>query len=189
MESFGRLRHHESTSYGIPAIIIIIISIISKEGLAQYAFWAGKKTGYKALKADAWHHRSDSIASALILIGIFMAPYFWWIDGVLGVIVSLLIGYAAFNILKDTIHPLLGEEPSENLVEQIKGICHKNTQLPMDIHHIHIHKYGHHTELTFHIKLAGSISLEQAHKIASDIENTVREELNIETTIHMEPIV
>lgn len=189
MESIGHLRHRESTTYGIPAIVVISLSIIFKEGLAQYAFWAGKKTGYKVLKADAWHHRSDAIASFLILIGIFMAPYFWWIDGVLGLIVSLLIGYAAFDILKDTIHPLLGEEPSENLVEQIRNICHKNTQMPIDIHHIHVHKYGQHTEITFHMRLAASITLEQSHKIASDIEHSLREELNVEATIHMEPIV
>lgn len=189
MESLARLRHHKSTLFGTPAIVAMILSIILKEALANYASWAAKKTGYKSLRADSWHHRSDAVSSALILIGIFLAPYFWWIDGVLGILVALLIFYVVYNILKDTIDPLLGEEPSEKLVAQLKEICYDKTIMPVNIHHFHIHNYGQHTEITFHLRVSGAITLEQAHQIATEMENEIRKELNIEATIHMEPIV
>ena len=61
--------------------------------------------------------------------------------------------------------------------------------MPVNMHHFHIHNYGQHTEITFHLRLSGAITLEEAHKIATDMENSIRDELSIEATIHMEPIV
>ena len=81
LESIEKLKDHESVVYGKLAIIVTIVSILSKEMLAQYAFWAGRKIKSPILKADGWHHRSDAISSILILIGIFIGKYFWWVDG------------------------------------------------------------------------------------------------------------
>jgi cation diffusion facilitator family transporter len=184
--SINRLSHHESVSYGTVALVVTILSIVLKEVLAQYAFWAWRKTGSISLKADAWHHRSDAISSIIILGGIFLGKYFWWIDGVLGIIVALLIFYATFEIFRDSINPILGTSPDQILIQKIKTIClqiNSNTQA----HHFHIHEYGNHTELTFHIYLPDNTWLDEAHKISEKIEGEIRENLGIESTIHMEP--
>ena len=101
------------------AIIITIISIILKEGLAQFAIITGKKIDSKSIIADGWHHRSDAVSSLIILIGIFIGRYFWWIDGVLGILVSIFIFYTAFDILKGAINPLIGETPNKELINNI----------------------------------------------------------------------
>ncbi|MFC2135505.1 cation diffusion facilitator family transporter, partial [Bacteroidota bacterium] len=62
-ESVEKLINRESVVFGTLSIIVIVISILGKEGLAQFAFWAGKRTGSQILKADGWHHRSDAISS------------------------------------------------------------------------------------------------------------------------------
>ena len=59
-ESLERLKNHELADYGIVAIIVTIVSVVLKEALARYAFWVGRKTGFKSMKADGWHHRTDS---------------------------------------------------------------------------------------------------------------------------------
>ena len=187
-ESIEKLKNREAVVFGTFAIVVTIISIVSKEALAQYAIWAGEKTGSTVLKADAWHHRSDAISSIIILVGIFLGKYFWWIDGVLGIIVALLIFYATFEIFRDSINPILGKTPDESLLKEVTKICKVIYGTQMEAHHFHIHEYGDHTELTFHIYLSKDISLEEAHRIASNIENSIRENLNIEATIHMEPL-
>ena len=188
-ESIQRLRSHESVQYGAIAIIVTVVSILMKEALAQYAIWAGKKTDSKAVKADAWHHRSDAVSSLIILIGIFFNRFFWWIDGILGIIVALLILYAAFDILKDSVSPILGKQPDEELVKQIKKLCLERTGEEVHAHHFHIHDYGGHAELTFHIRLNQEMTLEEAHDIATRIENSIKINLDIETTIHIDPVV
>lgn len=188
LESFAKLKNHEAVHFGKIAIIATVISILVKELLAQFAFWAGKKTKSVTLKADAWHHRSDAISSVIILVGIFLGPYFWWIDGVLGMLVAMMIFYAAYEIIRDASNPLMGEEPDAELINQITEISKQKSGLDAKVHHIHMHRYGDHTELTFHIKLPKEINLEKAHDICSQIEKTIKSELNIEATIHSEPI-
>jgi cation diffusion facilitator family transporter len=187
INSIDKIRNKEKTAYGTVAIIVTAISILSKELLAQYAFRAGKKTGLTSLKADGWHHRSDAISSVIVLAGIFLGKYFWWIDGAMGIVVALLIFYAAYGILKEGISPLIGQTPDGVLIEKIKVISDRITKGETDIHHVHIHTYGNHTELTFHITLPKEYMFEKVHNIATEIEMTIREELDIEATIHMEP--
>jgi cation diffusion facilitator family transporter len=186
-ESILKLNNRDIVVFGNIAIIVTIISIVLKEALSQYAFWAWKKTGYLSLKADAWHHRTDAISSLIILVGIFLGKYFWWMDGVLGIIVALMIAFAGYEILKETISKLLGEAPDPKLVAQIKEVAGNETEHDMQIHHIHLHSYGEHQEITFHIRLPNTMSVEDSHSLVTAIQQSLREALSIEATIHVEP--
>ena len=186
LKSIEQLKGGEKVIFGSVAIIVTIVSIIVKELLAQYAFWAAKKSDSSILKADAWHHRTDALSSVIVLAGIFLGKYFWWIDGVLGLIVASLIFYAAFEILRDSTKRLLGEMPNDSLIVEINKITE---ELELDVcpHHFHMHKYGNHIEMTFHILLPPDLSLEDAHHRANLIEKAIRNKMGIEVTIHMEP--
>ena len=103
-DSIIKLTKKESANFGLLAIIVTIISIVIKEGLAQMSFYLGRKTNNSAMKADGWHHRSDALSSVVILIGIFLQTYFWWIDSVLGIIVALILFHAVYGIIKEAIN-------------------------------------------------------------------------------------
>lgn len=186
LKSIEHLQGGEKVVYGTIALVVTIVSILVKELLAQYAFWAAKKTDSPILRADGWHHRTDAISSVMVLVGIFFGSFFWWIDGVLGLLIAAMIFYAAFAILRDSINRLLGEVPNDNLILEINKITF---DLGIDVcpHHYHLHKYGDHIELTFHILLPPELSLEFAHSQANLIEKEIRERMGIEATIHMEP--
>ncbi len=186
-DSIFRLIDHKSVVFGSFAIAVTITSVVVKESLAQFSFWTYRKTANPSLKADGWHHRSDAISSAIILAGIFAGQYFWWIDGVMGLIVSLLIFYAAYETIKEGTDPLLGEIPDKQLLHQLKTIALESSGMETHLHHVHVHRYGEHIELTAHIMLPKSTTLEKAHAIADDIEQEIMAKLNIEATIHMEP--
>ena len=88
-----------------------------------------------------------------VLVGIFIGRYYWWIDGVLGIIVSLLIFYTTYKILREALSLFLGEKIDEDLKEKIQQIGFDTFTKDLDPHHFLIHKYGHHSEITFHISL------------------------------------
>ena len=98
-----------------------------------------------------------------------------------------MIAYASYEVMKDAIHPLMGEKPSDKLKKQLTIIGEKELGFNPDIHHVHIHRYGDHVELTFHIVLPSDISLEKAHYFTDRLEESVEEELNMKATIHAEP--
>lgn len=186
VESIKKLKTQEIILYNNFAVIIFIISVILKEGLAQFAFIFGKKVDSKSIIADGWHHRSDAFASFLILIGILLSENFWWVDGVLGFIVSILIIQRAYSIIIDSSNILIGKnndkDTEKKIKRTIKDICGSDRKM----HHLHIHEYGMHKEATFHIKFPDNTTIEQAHNIASKIENALKQKHNINATIHME---
>lgn len=187
IEGILRLRTQQPANYGIFAIVATIISIVVKEAMAQYAFWVARKTGARSVRADAWHHRSDAISSVVILAGIFLGRHLWWIDGVLGLVVAALIFYAAYDILRDAVQIMMGEVPDKELIDYIEEACKKESVLNMKPHHIHLHRYGDHIEMTMHIKLPDDMPLLDAHEIATRVEDRLMEERGIASTIHMEP--
>ena len=191
INSINRFKNRESVVYGTLAIAATIISIVIKELMAQVAFYIGRKTDNSIVKADGWHHRSDSLSSVVVLIGILVSQFtddFWWMDSVLGIFCSLAIFYAAFLIIKESIQKLLGEEPSKDLIEGLKNSIKILYKDDLNIHHIHIHNYITQQELTLHIRLKKNITIEEGHKITTNIEKMILEELNMTATIHVEPL-
>jgi len=180
--------NRQKVEYGTLALVVTVVSIIVKEGLAQYAFYIAKKSGSSSVKADGWHHRSDALSSVVVLAGILFAKQFWWVDSVLGIIIALMLFYATIEIMKETIAKYLGEEPESDLIENLKKEAAKIYSDDLQIHHIHIHNYVLHKELTLHIRLKKDLTIETGHKVATDIENIVREKFNMSATVHVEPI-
>ncbi|MDD2633993.1 MAG: cation diffusion facilitator family transporter [Bacteroidales bacterium] len=186
-DSIIKLRDGGTAKFGTLAIIVTGVSIAFKEGLAQMSFYIARTTNNSAMKADGWHHRSDALSSIAIMIGIFLQPYFWWMDSVLGIIVSLILFYAVFGIIKEAITKILGEPINESIVESVRNIIIAKHNNDLGVHHFHCHDYGDHKEMTFHIKLPPDLSVDEAHKIASDIEKSIKSEFNITSTVHVEP--
>lgn len=186
-DSISNFRLKESANFGFLAIVVTIISIVIKEMLAQYAFYIARKTNNLTIKADGWHHRTDALSSVVVLIGIFFSDRFWWIDSLLGLIIALMLFYAAYEIINDAIHILLGENPSEDIIEKVETIIRKQYPGDLSPHHYHIHNYISNLELTFHVKVENDMDVLKAHTLVTNIENQIKEELNIIATIHIEP--
>ena len=184
-DAIQRLKSKEAAVFTMSAIVIFILSVIIKEAMAQFSFWAYRKTKSPSLKADGWHHRSDSIASAIILFSIFIGKNLWWIDGVFGIIVSALIIYTAFDIIKEASQPILGKKPAQANVEQIRKVA-KNYNLNQ-IHQIKEHSYGSHLEYTMHVCMQKNTQIHGAHDIIRKFKDDLREKLKIEATVFIEP--
>lgn len=186
-DSIHQLQNRQTVLFGTTAIIVFGISVIVKEALARFSIWAGKKTSSQSLIADGWHHRSDSLASLLIIVGAIFSKYFWWIDGVLGLVVSGLIIFAAFQIIREASNMLLGESPDPATVNKIESIIKEYYPEGLGMHHLHMHKYGNHVEISMHLKMPESTTLKTAHEKSIILETRLKEEMGIEATIHFDP--
>jgi divalent metal cation (Fe/Co/Zn/Cd) transporter len=83
----------------------------------------------------------------------------------------------------------MGESVSESLANQIQDAIQKaDSSIQREsVHHLHVHDYGEHKELTAHIRLPADMKIDDAHDIVTKIEKAIREELKLEITIHVEP--
>lgn len=188
IDSIKKFASDEEVKFGIIAISVTIASIVFKEALARFSFWAAKKTNLSVLKAEAWHHRSDAISSLVILIGIFTKTFIPVIDQLLGIAVSCLLFHAAYEVISDAIKPLIGNSAPEDLIESVTEICKCHVGDQCGAHHFHIHEYGSHIELTFHIRLKKDMTVKEAHDHITAIERAVKAKHQIFATIHAEPL-
>lgn len=186
-DSIESIKNNETANFGTVAIIVMIVSIVIKEASAQYAFYTARKTGLVSLKADAWHHRTDALSSVIILIGIFLSPYIPYLDGIMGIIVSLFILHTAYSIIRESASAVLGESPNEGLLKEICQTANKSAGFELYAHHFLVHKYGIHTELSFHICLPKEMTVIKAHEIAEKVESDIYKTLKVSATTHIDP--
>ncbi|MGB9750516.1 MAG: cation diffusion facilitator family transporter [Caldisericia bacterium] len=187
--SLDRFKNPVNIDINYIAILILFITILIKEFLTLISLELGKRINSLALKTDAWHHRSDSIATLLIIVGFFTFKFgLYFLDGVFGMAVSVLIAYTGFSIILQSSSFLIGEEPSADLVKKINDIAY-NFDYVEDVHHIHIHDYGNQIEITFHIRLKGDQTLNEVHDKITRIEEAIENEIKgANVTIHSEPL-
>jgi len=182
-------QHKTVVNFGIFAITVTVISITVKELLAQYAFYLARKTGNLSIKADAWHHRSDALSSVLVLVGIFFAKSFWWIDSLLAGLVALMLLYVTYGIIREAAQKLLGETPDKELIAEITALAKTvYSSADLRLHHFHLHNYGTQQELTLHIRLNKKLTIQKGHEIATAIEKLIQKKLAMTATIHVEPL-
>jgi len=186
-ESSSNIWDKKLANYNAIAITAVITSIIVKELMAQYTFAAARKTKLQSLNADAWHHRTDSISSVIVLVGIFIGSKLWFMDSILAIIIAAFIFYAAYKIVRKSASDLLGESPSRELIKDVERISKKIFDKETNPHHFHIHNYINQKELTFHIRVPARMTAKRSHAIAKAIENRIRKKHNIEATIHVDP--
>jgi divalent metal cation (Fe/Co/Zn/Cd) transporter len=91
------------------------------------------------------------------------------------------------DIVRSTSSILLGEAPSEELQRAVLAVVREEYPQVNDVHHLHLHRYGHNVELTLHLRLPPAMSVEQSHEISHRIEARLRTELKLEATVHIEP--
>jgi cation diffusion facilitator family transporter len=190
-DSIHRFQNREYVMYGTIAIVVTVVSILVKEALAQYAFYLGRKHDNQVISADGWHHRTDSLSSVVVLIGIVITQFvdgLWWMDSVLGVLCALAIFYAAYKIMIEAVSRLLGEEPTQNFIDELNSEVKKIYSDDLKLHHFHLHNYVSHKELTFHLMLDKDTTIENGHDIATAIEDMIKEKYDMEATIHVEPL-
>ena len=189
--SIARFESREAVEYGTLALVVTVVSIIVKEVLAQYAFFLGRKHDNPVITADGWHHRTDSLSSIVVLIGIVVTRFvagLWWMDSVLGALCAAAIFFAAYQIMIDAITRILGEEPRQEFIDELNREVKKIYAFDLKLHHFHLHNYVSHKELTLHMLLNKDMSIKNGHDMATVIENMIRERFGMEATIHVEPL-
>jgi len=183
-----KIGNREATVYNRLVWVVTIASILIKEGMAQFAFYAARRTKSSILKADGWHHRTDALSSVLILTGLILGRSFWWTDALLSVLVAAMIAYASYEILSKEVKALMGVKPSEELIAALIGSAEKATPMQVNMHHINMHTYGDHIEISCHIKLPHEMSLQEAHEICTAIEKAILNDFGYIATVHAEPL-
>ncbi|MGB9857810.1 MAG: cation diffusion facilitator family transporter [Dictyoglomaceae bacterium] len=186
--SIERILHPQKVSFNFLVIFLMFFSTIFKEWMARFSIFLGKRINSPTLIADAWHHRSDAIASLLVGIGlIFINLGFYFLDGVLGVGVSILLAWVSIDLIKTSSSFLIGEAPNDELLDNIEEIV-LSTPGVLNIHDVMVHDYHNNKVISLHVEIDENLSAKEAHKIALEVQDRLKKNIeNSNVSVHIDP--
>ena len=170
-------------------VIIIVLAIIMKGASALFTIATGKRINSLPVIAAGTDNRNDVISSIIIVISM-LVNYFTGLqlDGYMGCLVSLFILYSGYELIKETISPLLGEAPDPEMVKEIAEMV-ESTPGVLGIHDFIVHNYGPGKVFaSIHVEVDSKGDLMESHDMIDQIEMRIRKAMNIEVTCHMDPV-
>ena len=184
IESIGKVLHPTPPSYTTVTLIILIVAIIVKLLLGRYV----KKVGL-LLKSDALIASGvDALFDAVVTLGTLISVcimLIWEVnlDGVFGVLISLVIIKTGIEMLSSPVNELLGSRISPELVSELKKEV-MTFEGVYGVYDIIINKYGHHTMIgSLHINVSDSMNAREIHRLTREISLRVHEKFNIILTV------
>lgn len=186
--SLDRYMHVEAVRGSILVVAVMLFSALAKEWLARFSVDLGKRIDSSVLIADAWHHRSDAIASLLVAAAIVAAFFgYYRVDAVFGMIVSVLIIYTGIELGKTSVSFLMGKAPSQDLVVEIEQIsC--SVEGVVSTHKTSVHDYGGRKAVSLHIQVDKTLSVDKSHAIAASVKYKIAQQLeDTSVEVHVEP--
>ena len=188
--SVGKIIEPTGTEFSIFTVIVLGASVLVKLGLYLFNMRISKKIGSVVIKATATDSLSDAAATTAVLLSALISRFLGVdLDGYMGAVVAVMIMIAGVKVLNETKNSILGEAPDAEVVESIKRVVNEYPEA-LGIHDMHIHNYGpERTVASFHVEVDGGGNIFELHDAIDNMEKQVAEELSIECTIHMDPIV
>lgn len=180
-------------SPGIIALVAAVASIILKEWAFRFTMKVGKEVDSQAVIANAWDHRSDalsSIGTALGIGGAILLGSKWAVlDPLAALVVSIFILKAAYTLVIQATNELLEASLSEHIEQEIMDIALQEENVT-DPHNLRTRSIGNIIAIEMHVRMPGNISLYEAHRKSTNIENRLKERFGEQTHvgIHPEPI-
>ena len=168
--------YEELTTPGMLALVAAIISILGKEFMFQYTIRASKKIKSDALRADAWHHRSDALSSIGALIGIALSMAgFKIFDSIASIIIAILICKVAIDIFFDATDKLVDKSCDEEIVKKIKKVIKKEEGV-LGIDDLKTRIFGSKIYVDVEIAADGNKTLKETHLIAERVHDNIETE-------------
>ncbi len=161
---------------GVLALIAALISIAAKEAMFWYTKIYADRYDSGALRADAWHHRSDAFSSIGALIGIAGARMgFPVLDSIASIVICLFISKAAFDIFKDAINKMVDHSCDDSTEEKLR-CCALLQENVLSVDTLHTRVFGNKIYVDIEIGVDGNLTLNDAHASAEMVHNAIEDE-------------
>ncbi len=172
------------------SFMVMGVSIIIDFGRSRVLYKVAKKYGSQALEADALHFKVDMLTSFIVIIGLAFV-YLFNIpnaDSYAAIAIAGTIIYTSLGLGRRTLDVLLDKAPKgiqAQILESITGF-----EGIEKAHSIRVRKVGSETFIDMHIEVPRTFTHDKAHRIATDIENKIRNEIlaNADVLVHVDAV-
>ena len=190
------LREILAPAHAMPSAIglgVVVVVIVIKEFMFRRVVAVGDEIGSQAMRADAWHHRSDAITSLAALVGILVAriggPGWERADAWAALFACTVIGYNGYRLVAPALAEIMDTAPDPGIVEKIRRSADGVAGVA-GVEQCRVRKMGLEFYVDLHIGVEGTISVTDGHEIAHRVKDAVRaaEPRVADALVHIEPI-
>lgn len=181
--------HHAPAPY---TLLVLVLVIATKETLFRTVLRAADATGSGAVRADAWHHRSDAITSTAAFLGIGVAllggPGWESADDVAALVAAGVILANAARILHPATRELMDRAPDTTVADRVAAAARSVTGI-RHIEKLRVRKLGTDYTVDLHAQADPELSLHAAHILSGMVKGAIRGEVPAvrDVLVHMEP--
>lgn len=187
--SVDKIFHPDTLNFNPVSILVLAASILVKLWMAYFNRTLGNRINSSVMKATAADSLGDVLATSATILALLVYGIFGLnIDGIVGLVVSIIIMIAGFNIAKDTLAPLLGEATSQEVAQEIARFVESYDGI-VGTHDLIVHNYGPSRSMaSIHAEVPNNVDIEISHEIIDQIEKDALTSLGVFLVIHMDPI-
>lgn len=171
-------------------ISVLVVSMLVKLWMFAFNRHIAEKIDSTVVRATAQDSLNDVIATSAVLISSVIA-YFYSInvDAYVSIAVALYIIYSGIVLIKDTVGPLLGTAPSEELTGTIQRKITSYDGVE-GIHDLIVHNYGpKRCFASVHLEVNAKQDIVVSHDIADNIEKDFKRDMDIDLVVHLDPLI
>ncbi len=174
---------------GVLALVVALISVLSKEAIYQYTARVARRLRSNMLHANAWHSRSDAISSIVVAIGIGGAmlgyPY---LDAIAAVAVALMIAKIGWDLLWKSLQELIDTSLEDEEVEAIRKFI-VGVHGVQALHMLRTRRSGADALIDVHILVDPTLSVSEGHQIGEQVRTGLIEQMEdiSDVTVHIDP--
>lgn len=185
----GKILHPETLSFSVLSVGILVCSVMVKLWMASYNQKLGKKINSTVMMATAADSLGDVCATSATIVSLLVFRFFHInIDGIIGLVVSVLVLIAGVNIAKDTLAPLLGQAIEPEVYHRISAFVESYDGI-IGSHDLIVHNYGPSRSMaSIHAEVPSNVDIEVSHSVVDQIERDALKKLGIFLVIHMDPV-
>jgi cation diffusion facilitator family transporter len=182
-----------SSQQSNPALVTLVfagLAIFAKEFLYRYTIKAAKQVHSNLLESNAWHHRSDALSSAVVLVGISAQllgiPY---MDILAAIVVAIMIIVMGLRLTSKAFAELIDTSLDIELVGQVRSLIESNESV-REVHSLRSRSMGGLGYLDAEIRVNPRLTVSEAHYVAFSLEQAIKAtfEQIIDVSIHVDPL-
>jgi len=161
------------------ALIGAGVSIVLKEALYHYMVRVGRRIKSRLIVANAWNHRSDSLSSVAVLIGVtgaLIRPAWHVLDAYAALLVSFFIIKVGLDSLRESLREFTDTAPPPEVLDSIR-VCARGVPGVLDMHDLRVRTSGGLYQMETHIVVDGQLTVAEGHRIAKAVESCLAEEV------------
>ena len=174
-------------------LLVLLAVIVVKEVLFRFVSREADSVENAAVRADAWHHRSDAITSVAAAIGISTAliggQSYAWADDAAAIAAAGVIAWNGWRLLRSTLGDLMDTAPDREIKTEIQRLAGTIPGVAA-VEKCFVRKMGYQLYVDMHVEVDPQMTVLHSHEIAHAVKDKIREIMPAVTDVlvHIEPL-